>query len=97
MKLFEYMASGSALIASNVGQAVTQVVQNERNGLLTSPGDSSDLSKALIRLMDNSDLREKLGQQARKDAILKYSWDQYLTRLERLYETVLFHQTIDLI
>ncbi len=85
MKLFEYMATGTPVVASAVGQLV-EIIQDGTNGLLVQPGDSSALAVALIELLDNSSLRLKLGQQARQDCLDKYSWEHYFLRLERIYD-----------
>ncbi len=97
MKLFEYMASGIAIVASNVGQQVSEVIRDGTNGLLVAPGDASDMAAALKRLIEDSNLRSRLGQQAREDAVLKYSWERYLSRLERVYEAVINRRSIHLI
>ena len=85
MKLFEYMASGSAIIATDVGEQVSEVIKDRKNGLLVKPGDASDLASALVELIQDPDLRRQLGSRAREDAILKYSWENYLSRLEAFY------------
>jgi glycosyltransferase involved in cell wall biosynthesis len=94
MKLFEYMASGVAIVASNVGQQVAEVIRDRTNGLLVAPGDASALAAACAHLISNPDLRFRLGQEARKDAVGKYSWDQYITRLERVYDAVINRRPI---
>jgi glycosyltransferase involved in cell wall biosynthesis len=94
MKLFEYMASGVAIVASNVGQQVAEVIRDRKNGLLVTPGDAPGLAAACVHLIDKPDLRFKLGREARKDAVDQYSWEQYMTRLERVYEAVIDHQPI---
>jgi glycosyltransferase involved in cell wall biosynthesis len=96
LKLFEYMASGTAIIASRVGQ-LTEVVQDGRNGLLVPPGESSALEIALKRLIEDPSLRVRLGEQARDDAVNKYSWDHYMSRLERLFAAVIARTPVGLI
>ena len=96
LKLFEYMASGGAIIASSVGQ-LTDVVQDGRNGLLVPPGDAPAMAGALTRLIDDSALRARLGQQAREDAVRKHSWKTYISRLERLFAAVIAAQPVNLI
>jgi glycosyltransferase involved in cell wall biosynthesis len=88
MKVFEYMASSTAVIASDQGQ-ISEVIQKGVNGLLVPPGDAQALAAALKKLMDDPDLRARLGQQARQDAIKKHSWEHYITRLEQVYESVI--------
>ncbi len=88
MKLFEYMASGTAVVASNVGQ-LAHVVKDGRNGLLVPPGDAEAMAVALKRLIDNADLRARLGQQARQDAVNNHSWERYVSRLESVFTAVI--------
>jgi glycosyltransferase involved in cell wall biosynthesis len=88
LKLFEYMAAGNAIIASNVGQ-LSEWVTNERNGLLVQPGDISALAAGIERLIDDPGLRLELGQNARVEAIQKHSWDRYLSDLEDVYYSVI--------
>lgn len=81
MKLFEYMAAGKAVVASALGQIV-DVVRDGENGLLVPPGDETALAEAIGRLMADVSLRERLGWQAREDAVRYHSWEQYISRLE---------------
>ncbi|GIK40305.1 MAG: hypothetical protein BroJett011_41380 [Chloroflexota bacterium] len=94
LKLFEYMAAGTAIIASGVGQ-IAEVIQDGRNGLLVPPGDVLALAGALQRLIADTDLRTGLAQQAREDAVRKHSWEHYLLRLERLFNAVIEGQPVD--
>lgn len=88
MKLFEYMASGKAVVASSVGQ-LAGVIQDNHNGMLVPPGDILSTAAAMQRLIEDTPLRVRLGRQAREDAMVKYSWDCYLSRLDRLYAAVI--------
>ena len=96
LKLFEYMASGKAVIASEVGQ-LTEVVKDGYNGLLVPPGDASAMTAALNRLIEDVTLRSQLGQHARDDAVSKYSWEHYVSNLERVYTAVIAGKSINLI
>jgi len=93
LKLFEYMSSGKAVAASAVGQ-ITAVLQDGVNGLLVPPGDAAALAEALVRLMQNPGLVQALGEQARADALAKYSWESYLSRLERVFRAVIAHAPV---
>lgn len=88
LKLFEYMASGTAIIASRVGQ-VAQIIQDGKNGLLVEPGNPAALTDALNTLLGDPDLRVRLGSRARNDAVQNHSWDQYVTRLEGVFRRVI--------
>lgn len=88
LKLYEYLAAGTAVVASCTGQ-VGDVVQNDRNGVLVPPGDAGALAAAMIRLIDDQALRRRLGRQAREDAVREHSWDRYLGRLEDVFARVI--------
>ncbi len=88
MKLYEYLASGKAIIASNIGQ-IRNVIEEGSNGLLVPPGDIEALTAAFEKLIVNPRLRSSLGEHAREDAVKHYSWDDYILRLEQLYASIL--------
>ncbi len=88
LKLFEYMASGKAIIASAIGQ-LPDVIQDGCNGLLVEPGDVTAMASSLETLIGNEDLRRRLARQARQDAESKHSWERYLSRLESLFAAVI--------
>lgn len=93
LKLFESMAAGKAIVASAVGQ-LTDVIADGHNGLLVAPGVSQALAAALQRLLDDPALRQRLGEQARADAVRNHSWAHYLTCLERIFTAVLTKQAL---
>lgn len=73
LKLFEYMAAGKAIVASDL-PAWADVVENEQDALLVPPSDSQALAEAIQRLKDAPDLRERLGQAAREKVMQHYTW-----------------------
>jgi glycosyltransferase involved in cell wall biosynthesis len=84
LKLYEYLATGTTVVASRSGQ-VAEVLQDGRNGLLVPPGDPGALAQALMRALDDEVLRSRLGRQAREDAVTRHSWDGYVARLEEVF------------
>jgi glycosyltransferase involved in cell wall biosynthesis len=74
MKLFEYMASGRAIVASAL-PAYADVLRDGENALLVPPGDAVALGAALDRLRQDATLREKLAQQAYTEVMATYTWD----------------------
>lgn len=94
LKVFEYMAAGTAIAASSIGH-LTEVINDGENGLLVPPGDAAALTAALERLLADANLRSRLGRQAREDAVRNHSWEQYFTRLERLFKAVIAGQPVD--
>lgn len=80
MKLFEYMAAGRAIVASDLPSWSDVVVDGE-NALLLPPDDTAAWSKAIDRLRNDSDLRARLGENARKQALEHYAWDVRAARI----------------
>jgi glycosyltransferase involved in cell wall biosynthesis len=94
LKLFEYLSSGAAVVASAIGQ-IMDVIRDEENGLLVPPGDVSAMAEALIKTLTDPELCSKLGSKAREDAVQKYSWESYLSRLERIFAAIIARRPFD--
>ncbi len=80
MKLYEYMASGRAIIASDL-PAWSDVVEDGATALLLPPDDAEAWSEAVDRLRHDGDLRARLGQRARQRALKHYTWDIRAARI----------------
>jgi glycosyltransferase involved in cell wall biosynthesis len=85
MALLEAMAWGLAPLATPVG-AIPEVLEHERNGLLTPPGDIDALARSLERLLDR-ELRAGLARAARR-RVEPLAAERYAERLVRLYEAL---------
>jgi len=57
------------------------------------PGDVAALAGAIERLVEDAGLRERLGRQARHDAVEAHSWQRYVTRLEAVFAAAIAGQT----
>jgi len=88
LKLYEYMAAGKAIVASRAGQ-IAEVIQHGHTGILVEPGDVDEFGQAIIELLKDPAERERLGRNARRQAIEQHSWEQYIKRLEEIYLSVL--------
>jgi glycosyltransferase involved in cell wall biosynthesis len=72
MKLFEYMASHSPVVASDL-PSTAEVIRDGENGLLYPPGDGEALIDALRALRDDLAVGAQLAEQAARD-VLGYTW-----------------------
>lgn len=88
LKLYEYMAAGKAVVASNAGQ-IKNVLRHNENGLLVTPGDVADLADACLYLIQNEAERVRLGQNAQREAEVEHAWARQIERLEQVYEAAL--------
>lgn len=79
-KLFEYMAMGRAIVASDLDQ-IGEVLRDGETALLTTPGDPRDLARALSELIDSPALRARLGAAARRDAVEHHTWRDHTGRI----------------
>jgi glycosyltransferase involved in cell wall biosynthesis len=79
-KLFEYMAMGKGIVASRLEQ-IGEVLEHERTALLVPPGDEAALAAAILRLVDDPDLRVRLGGSARRRVLERHTWEENVRRL----------------
>jgi glycosyltransferase involved in cell wall biosynthesis len=82
LKLFEYMAAGRAIVASDL-PAIREVLHHESDALLVPPGDPAALAGAIRRLVDDPGLAARLAAAALA-AVPDYGWDRRAERLESL-------------
>lgn len=72
LALLEAMSMGKPIIATNVG-AIPEAIENGKNGLLTEP-EVNDIAEKIIYLLQNRELAEKLGVNAKGIAEDKFTW-----------------------
>jgi len=82
LKLFEYMASGRPIIASNL-PSIREVLNGD-NALLVEPNSASNLVQGIEKLIREQTLSSKISNQARLDA-KQYSWKM---RAENIIEFI---------
>jgi glycosyltransferase involved in cell wall biosynthesis len=80
LKLFEYLALGGAIIASDL-PALREVLTHDETAWLVPPDDDRALADALSLLATNQALRERLGRAARKLS-QDFTWERRAERLE---------------
>jgi glycosyltransferase involved in cell wall biosynthesis len=82
LKLFEYMAAGRPIVASDL-PAIREVLHHEVDALLVPPGDPAALAAAIRRVAGDPALAGRLAARARA-AVTDYGWDRRAERLESL-------------
>jgi glycosyltransferase involved in cell wall biosynthesis len=81
--LLEASASGLPLIVSDL-DVFKSVIKDEHNGIFTKTGDEVDLADKIIFLLENADLRIKMGNNAKENA-KNYSWEHIAEKTEKIY------------
>ncbi|NEO29439.1 MAG: glycosyltransferase family 1 protein [Symploca sp. SIO3C6] len=84
----EAMASGTPVVASDVGGLQFTVVP-EQTGLLAPPKDDAAFAEAIDRILSNPDWRNQLGFWARARVESQFSWDGVAHQLGELYSKLL--------
>ena len=85
--VLEAMASGRAVVASDVG-GIASAITNEENGLLVPSGDPVALGDALRRLSQSKSLREHLGRNGRRRVERDYEVGRCSERFHQLLTSV---------
>jgi glycosyltransferase involved in cell wall biosynthesis len=86
LKLFEYMASGRPVVASDL-PALREILVDGDNALLVEPGNADLLGAALRRVLNDHALATRLAARA-FETVQAYSWDRRAERLETLLRQV---------
>jgi glycosyltransferase involved in cell wall biosynthesis len=82
--LLEAQASGKPVVAFDIG-GVNEALQNRETGLLVNQGDVDALADALLKLLTDKALREKMGSNGRKFASENFTWDICAQKMLKVY------------
>lgn len=80
--LLEAMASGCAIVASNIGE--TRKVVDESCGFLTA-NDPEEMALRIDFLLENMEIAKKMGHYARLKVMREQTFERYATHLSDLY------------
>lgn len=83
LKLFEYMGCGIPVVAARIGQ-IPEVIQDGTSGLLYTPGNMDELANTCDALLNSTEQRLLMGQQASKLVHEHYTWDHNAARVIEL-------------
>lgn len=88
VKLFEYMAAGLPVIASNF-PFWEQFVKDQGAGLMVDPLDPDAIANAIVWLLDHPEEADAMGQRGRQAVLAEYNWDQEAQKLLDMYSNIL--------
>jgi glycosyltransferase involved in cell wall biosynthesis len=86
LKLFEYMATGRAIVASDL-PAIREVLTHDVNAWLVQAGEPAALADGIKRVVTDRKLRRRLASAARA-SVAEYSWSRRAERLEALFSNL---------
>jgi glycosyltransferase involved in cell wall biosynthesis len=86
LKILEAFALGKAVVSTTVGAEGLEVVPGRH---LLIADDPSSFAAAVVRVLQNADLRERLGRAGRELVERRYDWRQIVREIEQVYESAL--------
>lgn len=87
IKVLEYMGAGRPIVATNL-PVVRELVREDRDALLCTPGDAVDLARQITRILSDQVLAQRLATSAAQRAHAELTWHHAEKKLVRLYETL---------
>lgn len=86
--LLEAASCGRSIVATDV-PGCREIVRNNENGLLVPPRDSRSLANALKVLIENPELRAKMGARGREIVEAEFSEEIVVKQMMEVYERLL--------
>jgi glycosyltransferase involved in cell wall biosynthesis len=86
--LLEAQAAANPVVAFDVG-GVNEAVRGGETGLLVNRGDSGELADAVLKLLSDESLREKMGASGRRFVVDNFTWDICAERMLQVYREAL--------
>ncbi len=85
--LLEAMGAGCAVVASGVA-GVPDVIEDGKHGLIVPERDAAALAQAIIRLLEEPALAQRIGAAARHHIETRLTWSHTAERFEQVYHAV---------
>jgi glycosyltransferase involved in cell wall biosynthesis len=82
--LLEASASEKPVVAFNIG-GVNEAVIDGKTGLLADRGSSGELAEALLKLLADPELRQRMGVAGRRFVVENFTWDICAQRMLAVY------------
>jgi glycosyltransferase involved in cell wall biosynthesis len=84
VKLLDLLGAGVPVVAEAVGE-IREVIRHGETGWLIPPGDEAAFAGAVLRLLEEPDLRRRLGMEAARDIRERRSWAHLAAVVEQAY------------
>ena len=88
IKLFEYMAAGLPIIASNF-PLWREIVEGNECGITVDPLDPKKIAEAIEYLLDHPEIRHKMSKNGRRAFLETYNWNTEAKTLLELYKRLM--------
>ncbi len=92
VSLLEAMSCGVPSIVTNLPGNL-EWIRDYENGIIIPPEDGQALADAIIKLLQDVELRQRLGSAARKTIQERADWERNVQEMIRVYEFLLEHHS----
>ncbi len=86
--IVEAMAAGLPVISTDKG-AIVESIHHRKNGFIVQAGDVTEISKRIVELMGDKELREKMGRESRRLYEENFTEEAMVNGLKRTFDTVI--------
>lgn len=86
LKLFEYMAAGKPIVASDLPSL--REVLNENNAVFFFPDNAASLANSVKRILEDRELAQKIANKARQD-VEQHTWEKRAQKIIRFFKVKL--------
>lgn len=84
-KIFEYMAAGLPIVASNFS-LWKEIIEGNHCGICVNPLDPKEIARAIEYLIEHPEEAKKMGENGRKAVLEKYNWENESKKLLDVYK-----------
>lgn len=89
LKLFEYLALGRAIVAPDTAN-IREILIHEQSALLFDPGEEEGFLRTVERLLEDPELRARIGQGARQTiSEREFTWDANARKVEERFQALI--------
>ena len=92
--LIEAMQAGLPIAATEVG-GNPEIIENKKTGLLSKPADARDLADKIQKLLENKDMRLKLGADAKEKALAEFGLEKMVGATKKVYSVMLERNEVE--
>jgi glycosyltransferase involved in cell wall biosynthesis len=79
----EAMAAGLPVVGTR--PAVSEAIEDQRSGILVDKNDANGMAEALLRVLQDDDLRDEMGRAARRRVLEQFTWEKVAERMHTRY------------
>ena len=87
----EAMSYSLPCVVANIG-GLTESVENGVNGYLLPPNNITEMSNAIITIINNEKIRKEMGEQSLQFYNEKFSFDIWKQRMNKLHENIFLNK-----